>query len=770
VTRFRRSYLAALALCALVLAVAGAGLGLAKPADPPPLTGSLYGDHLVPDRALPEPEPIALHAEEVTRWVEAHASGVAALQQDPWTAIDQCVRDDMAGDPEDDSDDTPAASIAIAVDGVITYTKGYGVRDLQMGGEIDANTLFRIGSTTKMMTAAAIMQLREAGLIALDAPITEYVPEYQLGHPWHSSDLNLDLLLSHQSGILDQYFITDLHMPLLTWVQTVGAYSLPLYAAPGSFWNYANPNFSLAGAVIEKVTGMPYKDYMATRVWGPAGMPLTTVDSTAVISTGNYATGYNAGQPLDPKAWDLPFLGPAGTAFSTPSELVRWALLMQADRDDVISAESKRLMQERHVNMGYLPWVDYGYGIMITDWRDAADPSHRVVVYDHGGNIYGGSSQLYWVPERGVVVSILADTIRSLSNAAACAVETLAGIEPIPSDSEKKDPDTWGVHAGTYSMLDVVLTAWTASVHKVTDTLRLDFPDIYGSVVLMGSDMPMHYAYADTYVAGARSVLLGPGGVDFEFIRDPQDASRVRYMRNRNVVGQRVGQFPDRVTIEGESCTPVSFKSELDMPLLTVEASGVVSPTSSLSMPLTADDPNDPGSAKIRQPITVGEGGALWLYAKVETAPTSVTPLLLMRDEDGDGQFVYPDELFWSSANDYGISVLYVAQALDPGSYELWLWGLSVPAEGSVADLQLTVMQGQHLRLENQPRGLADGAEWQMQVCATDMDGFDGPMTGAIQFSYDSPPRLFRIMVDWIPASAPPPIFLPLGLKDFALQ
>ena len=194
------------------------------------------------------------------------------------------------------------------------------------------------------------------------------------------------------------------------------------------------------GAVVERVSGMPFNDYMNQKLWDPAGMPLTTLSPTEVISTGNYATGYLDGQPLAPNEYYYTFVAPAGFAFSTPTELVRWALRLQSGGDEVLTADSKNLMQTPHVGMGYLPWMSYGYGVMITDWRDKTDPDRRIVVYDHGGNIYGGSSQLFWIPESGVVVSILSNTIRSLGNAAACAVQVLADIEPIPGDETKIPP------------------------------------------------------------------------------------------------------------------------------------------------------------------------------------------------------------------------------------------------------------------------------------------------------------------------------------------
>jgi hypothetical protein len=111
--------------------------------------------------------------------------------------------------------------------------------------------------------------------------------------------------------------------------------------------------------------------------------------------------------------------------------------------------------------------------------------------------------------------------------------------------------------------------------------------------------------------------------------------------------------------------------------------------------------------------------------------------------------------------NDYGTSLLYTSSALPAGRYQLWVHGSLVAGESSVVNVDLTVMQGDNLRLENKPRGLADGASWQMRVCADHTEGMTQPRTGMVQFSYDSPPRLFRTMVDWSPPGRPPAIYLP---------
>lgn len=763
---FVAGFLLAGAVLALPALAGDPSVGASQPSSSPSdLPSPAFSGPSALDDLLPEPAPAARRAGAINAWVAAAVDRAGDQGDDPWAVIDQCMREDMAGNPDTPADDTPAASISVAVDGVITFTRGYGVKDLATGGAVDAQTLFRIGSTTKMMTAAAVMQLAEDGMVDLQGPLGLYLPEYQLGHPWDADDITLHHMLSHQTAMIDQYFVQDFDMPLMTWVETTGAYSLPLYAAPGTYWNYANPGFSLAGAVVERVGGMPYNDFMAQKVWDPAGMPLTTLDSSEVISTGNYVTGYHGGQPLDPTAWDIAWLGPAGTAFSTPTELVTWALLMQAGDDDVLSAQSKATMQARHVSQGYLPWADYGYGIFVTDWRDKADPEERVVVYDHGGNINGGSSQLFWVPERGVVVSILANTIRSLDHAAACAVETLAGIEMIPTGSEEKPPEDWDVHEGTYSMMDLLLWPWTAVVSRSGETLSLEFTDVPGGALIMGDQVPLNYAFSDVFAARVQSFIVPV--VDFTFIRDRAEPERVRYLRNRNVVGQRVGQFPARVGLVGEACAPVRFTSELDMPVLSVHARGLMTPTRLISVPLAADDPDDPSSAAIKHAFTIREGGADAVYVTADTEPDDAVGLYLVHDANGDGQFRLADgELVDVGIGDLGTSLLYAYETLAPGDYQLWVHAVLVGGAQSTVNLDIRVFEGQDLRLENVPRGLADGARWEMRVCAKDVDGLDGPMQGTIEFSYDSPPRRFRIMVDWQPAEGPGPLKLWLPKLD----
>lgn len=154
-------------------------------------------------RALDEFDPLnqARSQAAADAWVDA----VLAEQDptDPFAAIDTCVTTEMA------QTETPGASIAIMRDGELVYTKGYGVKRHGTDEAIDAGTMFRIGSTTKQMVAAGVMQQVEAGKVDLQAPITGLIPELELAPPWDPAAITTEQLLTHSAGIPDRVTIAD---------------------------------------------------------------------------------------------------------------------------------------------------------------------------------------------------------------------------------------------------------------------------------------------------------------------------------------------------------------------------------------------------------------------------------------------------------------------------------------------------------------------------------------------------------------------------------
>ncbi len=196
------------------------------------------------------------------------------VQEDPFQTVDACATQEM------EQKEVPGAALAIAHNGEIVYERGYGVKHRETGGEVGANTLFRIGSITKMMTAAAVMQQVERGKVHLEDSVTSFVPEFEVSGPWPASAIHIRHLLTHSSGFPDRLYFSDVDGPrgphaLSEWAGNQER--VYLYAPPGAFWNYSNPNFSLAGLVVERASDQQYAAYMKQQVWQPAGLELSLI-------------------------------------------------------------------------------------------------------------------------------------------------------------------------------------------------------------------------------------------------------------------------------------------------------------------------------------------------------------------------------------------------------------------------------------------------------------------------------------------------------------
>lgn len=359
--------------------------------------------------------------------------------------IDLCVGDAMA------VTDTPGASVAVIIDGVVFYEQGYGVK--QRGGTdpVNGDTQFRIGSVTKMLTAAAVMQQVEAGTVFLNDPVTRYVPEIGFVGRWPAEVMTVKHLLTHATGIPDLIFNPDGATgsdSLSNWAASLDG--VGLHAPPGAFWNYSNPNFNLAGLVAERASGTDYRSYMEDQVFAPAGMSRTTFDPAAVAGSGNFSYGHLEGDSGDetvyaPDDYDNGAYAPAGYAFSTAGDLARWALLLSDGGGDVLSAESAAVMQAIQQDMDTIPGNGYGYGVFV-------EPFFDLTIRQHGGNIWGWGSFLLWQPERRFAVAVLGNTFQSLTGAAYCIADAVLEPDHSAAPEYPVDPDRWEMFEGLYDL------------------------------------------------------------------------------------------------------------------------------------------------------------------------------------------------------------------------------------------------------------------------------------------------------------------------------
>ena len=368
------------------------------------------------------------------------AIGADTLEQ----VVDQCVGDAM------DLANTPGASAAVIVDGRLVYQQGYGVKRRGGSAAVNAETQFRIGSVTKMLTAAAVMRQVDSGAVSLDDPLSLYVPEAEFQRHWPAEEITIHRLLTHATGIPDLPFNpagSTNPNALANWASSLS--DIGLHAPPGVFWNYSNPNFNLAGLVVERASGRRYRSYMDTQVFAPAGMSSTTFDPAAVMARGNASDGHlddgsGAETIYAPDDYDNFAYGPAGYAFSTAADVAGWVLLLSDGGGDVLSPESAATMQRAHQSLDTLPGFGYGYGVFV-------EPFYDLTIRQHGGNIWGWGTFVLWHPERRFAVVVLANTFQSLPAAAYCIADHV--LEPDHSATPVYPPadhERWGLFEGLF--------------------------------------------------------------------------------------------------------------------------------------------------------------------------------------------------------------------------------------------------------------------------------------------------------------------------------
>jgi len=478
------------------------------------------------------PGPGTLRTPSEIRWSLPKTASLPA-------EVDACVTANMA------VFGTPGASVAVMHGGDIVYEHGYGVLHVSTGTPTRADSVYRIGSITKMMVAAAVMQLVEQGLVDLDAPVTEYVPDFTVDDPWPATSITVRNALTHTTSFPDviRHIVGTGPTSLADWATRQG--DMSLYAAPRSFWNYSNPNFMLAGLVAQNVSGVDYRTLLRERLWLPAGMSHTTFDAVQVAADGNFAYGHTWSDtqhrwiPTHPYTVDSWAAGPAGWALSTAGDLVRWADLLMTDGGPVLSRRSIREMQRPQVWMNLRPDMSYALGIMTESYKG-------LDVRQHGGNISGWGSYLLWVPEERLAVAVLANAPQSLIDATYCIVDMVLDLPPAGSPPDySTDPATWPKYRGWYDVVEAATgNTWSAEVFVDNDRL---WATVAGPTVPdpNGVTVELHQAYPETFVIDEDGD--GAADVDLSFVASHGDPPRILFVRNRQSVGTRRAD-PHRAT------------------------------------------------------------------------------------------------------------------------------------------------------------------------------------------------------------------------------
>src|SRR5919202_2819982 len=172
---------------------------------------------------------------------------------------------------------TPGLSVVVVDGEQVLLSRGYGFADHEAGTPMTQDTLVQIASTNKGMIALAMMQLVERGLVDLDAPVTRYLPTFSMDDE-RAAEITVRQTLSHTAGIPAGIHTDGAQDDQALQRRVASLASVKLSRAPGTGYEYANDGYSVAGLVIQTVSGQPYEDYLAAHVFEPLGMARTTFD------------------------------------------------------------------------------------------------------------------------------------------------------------------------------------------------------------------------------------------------------------------------------------------------------------------------------------------------------------------------------------------------------------------------------------------------------------------------------------------------------------
>lgn len=326
------------------------------------------------------------------------AAGVPAASPLAGRAIDNLFQQAIA------SGTSAGYAVAIADDaGRILFARAYGRADLEIPAAVNADSIFRVGSITKQFTAAAMLLLAERGQLSIDDPVSDHISGFPDPH------ITLRHLLNHSSG-LRNYTTGDFPLrdarvkrSMAEMVAYILAQPDLLSFPPGSRFSYSNSGYYLLGAVIEKVSGRPYDQFIQQEMLAPLGLTQTAIDLDEQIVPG-LVRGYDPAPGTAPRFTNAMYnspsvAGPAGALHSTLGDMICWNRALMGGR--VLSSASLEAMIRPGLG-------DYGLGLMTRTSPDG------IVAIGHTGSISGFNAALFTLRDKGRTFVILGNSKQSV--------------------------------------------------------------------------------------------------------------------------------------------------------------------------------------------------------------------------------------------------------------------------------------------------------------------------------------------------------------------
>lgn len=344
--------------------------------------------------------------------------------------------------------DEPGGAVLVVKDEETIFRKAYGLASLELGVKLEPEMVFAIGSLTKQFTAVATVLLAEKGRLSLTDPISKYFPDFP-----GAGQVQIKHLLTHTSGIKDYIPLGDFNSRMREDLSNQDVLEIvkkeALEFPPGEKAAYSNSNYALIGAIIEKVTGQGFEQFLRENILHPLDLQHTgMLDNTKVIP--GLVNGYELtdGQIRKAGMMSFSYLHAAGGMYTNIDDLAKWTRALFDGR--IISRTSLadcltplKLNNGKPSGMGTGWFVDRLYG--------------RPYVY-HGGGIYGFVNHTLSLPEQKLYVAVLRNFINRSTDTRRMA-ETIAGIvleeaKPSAGETITLTPEEMRRYVGVYKFDD----------------------------------------------------------------------------------------------------------------------------------------------------------------------------------------------------------------------------------------------------------------------------------------------------------------------------
>lgn len=347
-------------------------------------------------------------------------------------------------------------SVAVVDDQKLLWARGFGFADKEKGVPATPDTLYRVGSISKLFTDTAAMQLAEQGRLDIDAPLTRALPEFSIRSRFAGAPpITLRGLMTHHAGLPRDYlkdFFTETPPPFTSVIPLLA--DMDAAYAPGTVLSYSNLGITLVGAAVERAAGQPFADHMQKALLTPLGM------SSASFSAGPSASplmarGYSKGNVRDePALRDVP----AGGLNASVEDLARFAAMVfaggEARGGRVLKVETvAEMLRPQNANVPLDLDARIGIGWFIG--RPALQHGGKVVL--HGGATRNFHSSLVALPEHKLAVVVLSNSAgsgaaveRIATEVLSVALEARTGLRPPPAPEPPKAAPLAEAEAGRW--------------------------------------------------------------------------------------------------------------------------------------------------------------------------------------------------------------------------------------------------------------------------------------------------------------------------------